>query len=947
MSRKAPPRAPGPAPARLPRSKVESHWAEHDGELAGDFPVVVCLDLEATGLSSAVEHVIEIGAVKFRGSEVIERYHTLVNPGLRIPPMIRRLTGISDGELAAAPRLRQVLPRLREFIGEADLLAHGAGYDVAFLEEALGAAVDDRRVFDSIEIARVVCPAAPSYSLGGLCDLVGLKHPRPHHALEDAEATFRLFLALLHLAAQLPPTTLEALREVSRGSRHSLATFFRDLVPQAAVTVVPAQVDGSDHHRAGVGSAKSPVDTPLLESLSPDELADLIGPAGPLASEPGWELREGQQEMCRAVAQAFARKVNLVAEAGTGTGKSLAYLLPALAWAASNRGQVCVSTYTINLQEQLLHKDLPLAARILGVRLRAVLLKGRGHYLSRTRWEQLLVGTAGQNLVGADAALEGIDPVELLIFKLKLTVWLGWTTTGDRDELRLFGQEERIWRAVASEWGDCRPADCMAGSAPCFYHRSRRRAAEADVVVVNHALLLADAFNESATRSRARHLVIDEAHHLEEAATKGLTEEVREDDLLGLIAIAAARDRGGAASASTRMQDAVRLLFEALRSACRYTFGNDLGRELRLDAESLGSPGMSGLQGGVDAVLSAMRDLPDSSAAIVRPRMLRLLELASRPDPERVTWASFGRYGRAALKRAPLNVGPLLADAIFDDRDSIILTSATLSLNGSFEYFRSRVGLSASRLNELVLPSPFDFLEQALLCLPDDLPAPPEDDFVERLVAVVAETARRLTGRTLVLFTSMEQLNQASARLRQHLAPEGIEVLAQGRGAGSRRALVERFVSLPEAVLCGTNSFWEGLDLPGKALACVFIARLPFAPPGDPIFRARSEQLKDPFLELALPEAVLRLKQGFGRLIRRSTDRGAVVILDRRVSTRTYGAHFLDSLPQCATYTGPAAGMPAAILEWVEDRNISFSDGARPQQAPPAAGPGPVRTHPG
>jgi DNA polymerase III epsilon subunit family exonuclease len=947
VSRKAPPRAAGPARARGPRGKVESHWAAHDHELAGDFPVVVCLDLEATGLSAAVDHVIEIGAVKFRGSQVIDRFHSLVNPGLRLPPMIRRLTGISDQELAAAPRLPQVLPTLREFIGDADLLAHGAGYDVAFLDEALGAAIDNRRVFDSIEVARVVCPAAPSYSLGGLCDLVGLKHPRPHHALEDAEATFRLFLALLRLAAQLPATTLESLREVSGGSPHSLATFFRELVPQADVAVDPGAVDGVDRQRGTPGASSRRPDTPLITPLGPDELADLVGPAGPLASEPGWELREGQQEMCRAVAQAFARKVNLVAEAGTGTGKSLAYLLPALAWAAADQGQVCVSTYTINLQEQLLHKDLPLAARILGVPLRAVLLKGRGHYLSRRRWEQLLVGTARQDLAGADAELEGIDPVELLIFKLKLTVWLGWTTTGDRDELRLFGQEERIWRAVASEWGDCRPADCMTGSTPCFYHRSRQRAAEADVVVVNHALLLADAFNENSTRSRARHLVIDEAHHLEEAATKGLTDELREEDLLGLIAIAAAGDRGTVASASTRLQDAVRGLFEVLRSACRAVFGSDLGRELRLDAEGLGSPGMSGLAGAVDGVRSAMRDLPVSTAAMVKPRMLRLVELASQPDPEQVTWASFGRYGRVALKRAPLSVGPLLAEAIFDDRDSIILTSATLSLNGSFEYFRSRVGLSASRLNELVLPSPFDFLQQALLCLPDDLPAPPEDDFVEHLVAVVADTARRLSGRTLVLFTSMEQLTDAATRLRADLGPDGIEVLAQGRGAGSRRALVERFVSLPEAVLCGTNSFWEGLDLPGRALACVFIARLPFVPPGDPIFRARSERLQDPFLELALPEAVLRLKQGFGRLIRRATDRGAVVILDRRVSTRTYGGHFLESLPQCATYTGPAAEMPDAILEWVEDRNISFSDGAESRQTPSTAGPGPVRTGPG
>jgi DNA polymerase III epsilon subunit family exonuclease len=908
--------------------------------------VIVCLDLEATGLSPSIEHVIEIGAVKFRGAEVLARYHTLVNPGLRLPPMIRRLTGISDHELSGAPRLRQVLPALRDFIGDADLLAHGAGYDVAFLEEALGTSIGDRRVYDSIQVARVVFPAAPSYALGALCDLVGLEHPRPHHALEDAEATFRVFLALLHQAAALPVTTRDTLREITRGSRHSLATFFQALVPQAlvpgaaAMVAAPAMlpdVDGSGPH----GQA------PLLAPMEPDQVAAMLGPGGPLASEPGWELREGQQELCLAVAQAFDREINLVAEAGAGTGKSLAYLLPALAWAAAGRGQVCVSTYTITLQEQLLHKDLPLAARILGVPLRAVLIKGRGHYLSRLRWEQLLLGTTAADGGGEDSAIEGIDPAELLTFKLKLAVWMGWTTTGDRDELRLFGQEERIWRSVASDWGDCRSIECISGPRPCFYHLSRQRASAADVVVVNHALLLADAFNENPGASRARHLILDEAHHLEEAATKGLTEEIREDDLLGLVGIAGsgrgASDGIAASDGVTRLDGAVRDLFEALREACRYLYGNELGRDLRLDEASLETAAMAGVQSATSRVSAALRGLPVSAAAVVEARVLRLLELTSRPDLGQVTWVGFGRDGRCTIRRAPLDVGPLLAGAVFEDRDSIILTSATLSLNGSFDYFRTRIGLSASRLSELVLPSPFDFLQQALLCLPDNLSAPPEEGFTEQLVSAVAETARQLSGRTLVLFTSTEQLVQASAQLRTELIGDGIEVLAQGRGAGSRRALVERFISLPDAVLCGTNSFWEGLDLPENALACVCIAKLPFAPPGDPVFRARSERLSDPFLELALPEAVLRLKQGFGRLIRRATDRGAVVILDRRVSTRAYGKHFLESLPQCSTFTGPVAEMPAAILEWVEDRNISFSDGASSRQTTPTAGPGPVR----
>ena len=946
---------PRPAAARRPRDRLADHWGEGaEAPLTGDFPEIVCLDLEATGLSSGVDHVIEIGAVRFRGTEVIGRYHTLVNPGLRLPPMIRRLTGIADHDLAAAPRLSRILPELRSFIEGADLLAHGAGYDVTFLEEALGESVAGRAVYDSLEVARVVCPSAPSYSLGGLCDFVGLTHPRPHHALEDAEATFRLFIALIRLAAELPPKTLAELRRLAAGSRHSLGPFFQSLVdggdggdggegPGASAGFEDIAAMAAERARgkqpAGTAASTEPTRPAVMERLPSDEVAALVGPDGPLASEPGWEFREGQLEMCRAVAQALERDLSLVAEAGTGTGKSLAYLVPSLAWAASTGEQVCVSTYTINLQEQLLHKDLPLAARILGIPLRAVLLKGRTHYLSRVRWEQLLLGTA-LPLGGAapPVAVEAVDAAELLIFKLKLTVWLSRTRTGDRDELRLFGQEERLWRSVASEWSDCRSPECLTGPRPCFYHLSRERATSADVVVVNHALLLADAFNESSSLARVRRLVLDEAHHLEDAATKGLTEQVREDDLTGLLTLAGgavARGAGGTSPALEGLTAHVRRLFDELRAATRQAFGSELGRDLRIDAGRWAAAAID--------IRGSLAALGPVEAAVVETRILRLLTIIQSADVEHVAWAAVGRDGRATLKRAPLDVAPILADAIFGGRDTVVVTSATLALNGSFEYFRRRTGLPASRLNELVLPSPFDFLQQALLCLPDDMPEPAEAGFEARLVDVVESLALSLRGRTLVLFTSSEQLAAASAELRRRLTGEGIEVLAQGRGAGSRRALVERFVSLREAILCGTNSFWEGIDLPGRALSCVVIARLPFAPPGEPVSRARSERLKDPFLELALPEAVLRLKQGFGRLIRRTTDRGAVVILDPRVSSRRYGVHFIEALPECGTYIGPADGLAAAVEEWIEDRHISFSNGTSRSQTEAETGPGTVR----
>jgi Rad3-related DNA helicase/DNA polymerase III epsilon subunit-like protein len=916
------------------RGLLGAHWEEGARDLEGDFPVVVSLDLEATGLSSAIDHVIEIGAVRFRGSEVLDRWQTLVNPGIHVPGMIRRLTGIDDAELKRAPRLEQVVPELREFLGDAAILAHGAGYDAVFLEEALGEAPGDRLVFDSLDLARVLCPAAPSYSLGALCELTGLRHPRPHHALEDAEATYRLFLELVRLGRELPPLVLADLRRLTEGTGHSLHAFFGGIVgapaeppeeafPGEAALVSAAARAAIASRGALAESEEGELDrrTAELEVPRPafdaEAVAELLGPGGPLGGEPGWELRESQQQMCRAVAQAFEREVSLMVEAGTGTGKSLAYLLPALAWAEAKGQRVCVSTYTINLQEQLLHKDLPLAARILQVPPRAVLLKGRSHYLGRLRWEQLLAGTRA-DLEGGAPELEGIDPGELLVFKLKVTVWLGWTRTGDRDELRLFGQEEKIWRAVASEWSDCRSADCVDGPRPCFYHLSRRRAASADIVVVNHALLLADAFNESGGLPLGRHLIVDEAHHLEEAATRGLTEEVREEDLLGLLALAGAASPGRAPGAELRrLRESTIAVCEGLRDACRRLMGQEVGRELRLDSRLRAGRLFAPVREAAESAAASLERLSEAEGAVVGPRLRLMVQALLAEDPERVVWASFGRDARVIIRSAPIEVAAALAEKLFAGKATTVMTSATLALNGSFEYVRRRTGLPSSRLEELVLESPFDYLNQALLCLPDDMPLPGEPAFLDRLTGVVEGIARGLSGRTLVLFTSSDQLHQVAGRLRLSLESEGLEVLAQGRGTGNRRQLAERFAAHPDAVLLGTSSFWEGLDLPGEALAAVVIVRLPFRPPDDPVMRARGDRLRDPFLELFLPEAVLRLKQGFGRLIRRAQDRGAVVILDGRVLSRAYGSAFLDSLPECASWTGAADAIPDAVVEWV------------------------------
>jgi ATP-dependent DNA helicase DinG len=340
---------------------------------------------------------------------------------------------------------------------------------------------------------------------------------------------------------------------------------------------------------------------------------------------------------------------------------------------------------------------------------------------------------------------------------------------------------------------------------------------------------------------------------------------------------------------------------------------------VRLDASTRAEALFVPVAARVAALRPALPGLLPHENAVVGARLARLLEIAGSEAPNDVTWVSFNRDGRATMKRAPIEVAAILRETLFDGKETIIATSATLALNGSFEYFRRRTGMPQAGLFEMVLESPFDFLNQALLCIPDEVAAPGDQGYEENLVDVIERVALELGGRTLVLFTSNDQLNRVSNELRLRLEPRGIDILAQVRGS-SRRMLVEQFAARSTTVLCGTSSFWEGVDLPGDMLSCVVIARLPFRPPSDPVMRARGERLRDSFLELALPEAVLRLKQGFGRLIRRSSDRGAVVIFDTRVSTRNYGKHFLDSLPECASFTGPAGEVPAAVAAWVEGR---------------------------
>ncbi|MBO0703246.1 MAG: hypothetical protein J2P38_09965, partial [Candidatus Dormibacteraeota bacterium] len=633
-------------------------------------------------------------------------------------------------------------------------------------------------------------------------------------------------------------------------------------------------------------------------------------------------------------------------------GKSLAYLIPAAARAVARGERVVIATHTHTLQEQLLLKDVPALRAWLPWDVEVALLKGRANYLSLRRWRRYLV--------------QPCEDADELCFKLRLMVWLEGTATGDRAELRLSGRDTAFWQRVASDPLDCVGVRCTPDD--CFVHRARAKAEESDLVIVNHALLLADAQLEGGLIPEYQHLVVDEAHHLEQAATDGLRAELDRSALTGLLDRLASVGEDGARRrglipdllAAPRLGESIEDLTDAeqlaLRARARVAvWFTELGdwvrarndgegpreESVRLVPEIRGEAGMREVAALADDAATALAALeaalrrvtgagrpvsggePDQvlrEIEIVRGAVAEaagLLDRAFRdPDPNTVYWVQqSARADWPALRSAPLRVAGLLHDQVFDGLTSIVATSASLALAGDFRFFLYSTGIG-EEAETMVVASPFDYLRQALLCLPMDMPPPDDERFEESVPDIVADIARHADGGTLVLFTSHHQLRAVSEALHQRADLDDVRILAQGVD-GPRRQVLQTFAAARRGLLLGTASFWEGIDLPGDQLRCVVVVRLPFPVPTEPVYAARAERLRDPFQQLALPQATLRLKQGFGRLIRRGDDRGVVVILDARVLLRDYGRAFLAALPEARRLQVPLREVGSEMEAWL------------------------------
>lgn len=906
----------------------------------------VAFDLETTGLSPKTDRILEIGAVRYdRELRRIDELQLIVDPGVPIPLPVQRLVGLGAEDVRGAPTPVEGVAELADFCEGAALVVHGGVFDIHFCTVLAPDAFANRLTFDTLDLARVLLPTADAHGLPHLSAQLGLPHDRPHRALSDAEATGALFTRLVDAARALPAETLAAMRRVAAQSEGPVAAFFEVLVAEARV--LPPR--GRRAAPRGVTRATdTSTSSDFAERAAAMRLEDAAAAAfavgGPLDAGDGFEYRDEQVQMARAVAQALERGRRFVVEAGTGVGKSLAYLVPLVLWADRHESRAVVATHTVNLQEQLADRDLPRLAALTRVPVPAALLKGRNHYISLRRWERFLArpDVHGQS-VDADA----------IRFKLKVLVWLTQTATGDRSELHLSAEEETLWRRVASDREDCLGSACANwGSRRCHMVAARVRAAEADIIVTNHALLLAGAERQGQVFPPYAALIVDEAHHLEAAATEQLGASLRGFDLALVLDRLPGRPGSASAQAIDRCREAGQRLFGDAKGLLIEELGGDgahngrigLSTALREEARFLvlvkaarhaigvlldtatsleSSAAGDALQGDLLPQPRAAGEELLLAAAALRGIAASIDRVICRPRDGFVAWLEL-RAEQSELHEAPISVAEPLRQLVYDRCDSVTLTSATMAVGDSFAFIRDRVGIGDGA-EELALASPFDFLRQALCVLPESIP-PYDDAAHDPVIAeLVGGIAERLDGHTLVLFTGYGPLRRVHGLLRERLERHGISLVGQGLD-GTRRQILRSFLEDPRTVLLGTNSFWEGIDIPGERLRCVVIDKLPFAVPTDPLIRARTEGLRDPFLQYVLPMAVIGLRQGFGRLIRGRGDRGAVVLCDERLSRRDYGDVFLRALPPAAEQRAPVDDVPELVARF------ALTDQQRPAQ---------------
>ncbi|WP_280768192.1 ATP-dependent DNA helicase DinG [Salipaludibacillus daqingensis] len=932
----------------------------------------VVLDVETTGVAySRGDRIIQLAYSVVEQEEIVHRYSTYINPERSIPSFIQSLTNISESFVEDAPSFAEVAPKLLQDLDGAYFVAHNAEFDMGFINEALedaGYPPFKGPMIDTVELSRIAFPTQDSFRLSQLAESFQMNHLEPHRADSDAEATALLLMEIFQTFSKLPLLTLQQLERISKDLKSDIGSILMIWINKK-MTVKEDDFDAFHgialkHETSFDEQERAEADIPSVEKFlkqtlnNEDHMKTLI---------PEYERRSGQVEMVEFIDRIFQENSIGLVEAGTGTGKTLAYLIPSALYALKHGESVVISTETIQLQEQIVKKELPVLQDILSFPIRSALLKGRSHYLCLQKFE---------NLLHNDLA----DSYDRSLSKAQILVWLTSTTTGDVEELSLAAGNTRFWSEVASDGSSCSSPSCPWFSR-CFYQRARKKSRQADIIVTNHSLLCSDLVADHQLIPGYSTLIIDEAHHLEDTATRQFGDKLDYLTLTQLLNDLTSREKGPwlpenlrnrldekQINESKQIEEHAKILrqewndlFLLINQYITKSMSgkNETGRLSKvihpnddlwskvLEAAKRCDVVVKQLFVKLNHILQSLEDVIQDNLSSsedqgdldwlytiysqLEQQYVNFHKLVLYHEEDSVYWLELETRGpkqSISIQGCPIDISEKLADKFFAKKDRVILTSATLTVNGKFNYMMRRLGLEDFPVETKQVDSPFAWDTQVSFMVPEDMPLiqeAGEEAYIEAAAMQIFRIAHVTKGKMLVLFTSYDMLKR-TYRLLKTMFDDSFMLIAQGVQTKSRSKLTKNFQQFDQAILLGTSSFWEGVDIPGSDLSAIVMARLPFSPPNDPVFKARSDRLKQegesPFMKLALPQAVLRFKQGFGRLIRRSSDRGIVVVLDRRIVNTRYGKSFTKSLPDIPLIEESMSEMEDRIEKWFQPNLI-------------------------
>ena len=839
------------------------------------------------------------------GLETDEFSH-LIKPDYPITDQITAITGITPDMVEGKPAFSEIIKDLKKFIGTGTVFAHNAPFDIGFLKYN-GLDLTANPTWDTFSLSSVAWPEATSYNLGMLSDQLGIKIQGEHRAGDDVRLTWELLNKIYQVTSKPTQYYKQISDLLTKSKQDDYQCFFSPLKKEA---------DSANNNNPLPQASENshPINQADLD------IEKILGQKGVLTQKiPKFSHRSEQVKMAQAVAKNISDKTIGLIEAGTGTGKTFAYLVPLLA-AAIEHKPCLISTFTRNLQDQLFEKDVPVLLKALGLPMRTAILKGRRNYLCHTRLFQALQRTK-------------YNPHEAFLL-IKLLTWLNNGGSGDLDSLNISYQANHILRHLHADAISCR-LNCEKKDANCPYHKARHSAEQADIVIVNHALLVQ--LDEDSNLLRT-HVVIDEAHHLAEVARESTHIDFSYHRVEELIApmvqlakkISAIQQRHIIDESKALLTDYLSLLQQLTEFVTIHSPSDRLRLTpaIRNSAgwkkiKSTGSHWRNRLQF-LTGLLSGTKKLSNKDKEILREAVREAdrfnleIDMFLSGNSDRIQWLEMPFTDNKEQSQVALNDLSLSVDStlnqLFVNSASVTLTSATLTTGGNFSYIKQQLGIPEA--NEQHIQTPFNFRKQMLIYIVDDGPHPATPAFDIYSAKTIEQVAILLSGRLLGLFTSHKSVRNVYERITKQLYKADIKIMAQ-KITGGRHNIATKFKKIESSILLGTNSFWEGIDVPGDSLSCVVISKLPFPVPNDPIIEALAEQNDlESFNRLSMPLMILQLRQGVGRLLRSTSDKGVVIILDSRFLKKAYGDEVLKSFPPATIKIGPASDLNRKITDW-------------------------------